>query len=45
MHEEIFTPLSMNDSAAFNLTSREGTLRYRVFGMRTESGYRSCFAT
>ena len=37
MQDEIFKPLGMNDSAAFNLTSPEGTLRSRVFGMRKET--------
>ncbi len=34
MAEEIFKPLGMNDSAAFNLTSKECPLRARVFGFR-----------
>ena len=34
MAEEIFKPLGMNDSAAFNLASKECTLRSRVFGLR-----------
>jgi N-acyl-D-amino-acid deacylase len=34
MAEEIFKPLGMNDSAAFNLASKECTLRSRVFGFR-----------
>ena len=39
MRDEIFKPLGMNDSAAFNLTSEPGTLRSRVFGMRKESAH------
>ena len=38
MHDAVFEPLGMHDSAAFNLTSKERTLRNRVFGLRTESG-------
>jgi len=34
MAEEIFKPLGMKDSAAFNLTSKECPLRARVFGFR-----------
>jgi len=34
MAEEIFKPLGMNDSAAFNLTSKECPLQARVFGFR-----------
>ena len=34
MAETIFEPLGMNDSAAFNLTSKECPLRSRVFGFR-----------
>jgi CubicO group peptidase (beta-lactamase class C family) len=34
MAEEIFKPLAMNDSAAFNLASKTCTLRSRVFGFR-----------
>ena len=34
MAEAIFKPLGMNDSAAFNLTSKEFPLRARVFGFR-----------
>ena len=37
MHDAVFAPLGMRDSAAFNLTSKPGTLRHRVFGMRNES--------
>jgi CubicO group peptidase (beta-lactamase class C family) len=34
MAEEIFQPLGMHDSAAFNLASKECPLRSRVFGFR-----------
>jgi CubicO group peptidase (beta-lactamase class C family) len=34
MQAEIFGPLGMDDSAAFNLASKECTLRSRVFGLR-----------
>jgi len=34
MVEEIFKPLGMNDSAAFNLTCEQCTLQCRVFGFR-----------
>ena len=34
MVDEIFRPLGMKDSAAFNLSSKECTLRCRVFGLR-----------
>lgn len=34
MADEIFEPLGMNDSAAFNLASKGCPLRSRVFGMR-----------
>jgi CubicO group peptidase (beta-lactamase class C family) len=34
MAEEIFQPLGMKDSAAFNLASKECPLRCRVFGLR-----------
>jgi CubicO group peptidase (beta-lactamase class C family) len=40
MAEEIFKPLRMQDSAAFNLASKECTLRCRVFGLRKRFG---CF--
>lgn len=38
MAEEIFKPLGMNDSAAFNLSSKECPLRSRVFGFRMNFG-------
>jgi len=38
MDETIFKPLGMNDSAAFNLASRECPLRERVFGFRRQQG-------
>jgi CubicO group peptidase (beta-lactamase class C family) len=38
MAQEIFKPLGMNDSVAYNLTSKEYPLRSRVFGMRKRSG-------
>lgn len=38
MAEEIFEPLGMNDSAAFNLASKGCPLRSRVFGMRKRFG-------
>ena len=34
MEDEIFRPLGMTDSAAFNLSSKECPLRSRVFGLR-----------
>jgi len=36
--DEIFKPLGMNDSAAFNLTSKECGLHSRVFGFRKSFG-------
>jgi N-acyl-D-amino-acid deacylase len=40
MRAEIFDPLGMDDSAAFNLASKECTLRSRVFGLRrTYAGF------
>jgi CubicO group peptidase (beta-lactamase class C family) len=33
MSDEIFKPLGMKDSAAFNLVSKECPLRFRVFGL------------
>jgi CubicO group peptidase (beta-lactamase class C family) len=38
MADEIFKPLGMNDSAAFNLASKGCPLRSRVFGMRKRFG-------
>jgi CubicO group peptidase (beta-lactamase class C family) len=38
MAEEILKPLGMNDSAAFNLASKECPLRSRVFGFRKSFG-------
>jgi CubicO group peptidase (beta-lactamase class C family) len=38
MAQKIFTPLGMNDSAAFNLASKDCTLRSRVFGLRKSFG-------
>jgi CubicO group peptidase (beta-lactamase class C family) len=38
MAEEIFEPLGMNNSAAFNLASKRCSLQYRVFGMRKRFG-------
>ena len=40
MANEIFKPLHMADSAAFNLASKECTLRSRTFGLRKRFG---CF--
>ena len=38
MASEIFKPLGMNDSAAFNLASKECPLRSRVFGLQKRFG-------
>lgn len=38
MHETIFRPLGMNDTAAFNLTIKQFPLRSRVYGLRRSSG-------
>jgi CubicO group peptidase (beta-lactamase class C family) len=38
MNEQIFKPLGMNDSAAFNLASKECTLQSRAFGFRKNFG-------
>jgi CubicO group peptidase (beta-lactamase class C family) len=40
MARQIFEPLGMNDSAAFNLTSSSCPLRTRVFGMELDQGGR-----
>ena len=39
MAKEIFEPLGMNDSAAFNLASKRCPLRSRVFGIRKRFGW------
>jgi len=38
MHEAIFKPLGMNDTAAFNLTIKQFPLRSRVYGLRRSVG-------
>ena len=39
MAEQIFAPLGMKDSAAFNLLSKECPLSCRAFGFRKEDGF------
>lgn len=39
MAEQVFTPLGMKDSAAFNLLSKECPLSCRTFGFRKQDGF------